>query len=92
MRLSEFITFVQIDQPVMPANIPDPKEQLRELKSLSLDELLNKFVSGVVELAINILIAVIVFYAGKFIITKIHNIVAMILLRRKVDPSILHRL
>ncbi len=88
MRLSEFITFVQIDQPVMPANIPDPKEQLRELKSLSLDELLNKFVSGVVELAINILIAVIVFYAGKFIITKIHNIVAMILLRRKVDPSL----
>lgn len=88
MRLNFISALLQTDPAVLPQNVPDPKEQLHELKSLSLDELLNKFVSGVVELAINILIAVIVFYAGKFIITKIHNLVGVILLRRKVDPSL----
>lgn len=64
------------------------KEQLTELKSMSLDEFINKLVSGAIELAINLTIAIVVFYIGKFIIKRIHNLVAVILLRRKVDASL----
>lgn len=59
------------------------------LKSLSADELIQQFVQGVVKLAINITVAFIVFYLGKFIINKIYNVVGRILLKRQVDSSLM---
>lgn len=64
-------------------------EDLSFLKSLSADELIQQFVQGVVKLAINITAAILVFYAGKFVINKIYNIVGRILLRRHVDSSLM---
>ena len=58
------------------------------LKSLSLDELLKQVVDSMVKFAINLAIAIIVFYIGKFIISRIHNVIALILLRRKADKSL----
>lgn len=58
------------------------------LKSLPVDELINNFVTGLVSLCKSILIAVIVFYVGKFIIRKIYNIVSGVMLRRRVDNSL----
>ena len=46
------------------------QEKAAAWRSLPLDEAVDKFVSGLIELAINILIAAIVFYVGKFIIKK----------------------
>ena len=67
-------------------------EKLQEasdmLKSLSLDELLKQVVDSMVKFAINLAIAIIVFYIGKFIISRIHNVVALILLRRNADKSL----
>ena len=67
-------------------------EKLQEasdmLKSLSLDELLKQVVDSMVKFAINLAIAIIVFYIGKFIISRIHNVIALILLRRKADKSL----
>ncbi len=81
--------FIQIPD-LIPQNFDaeSHRQQVEQLKSLSLDELLNKFVSGTVQLAINLAIAITVFYIGKFIISKIHNVVAVILLKRKVDASL----
>ena len=74
--------------PVVPDSIPDPKEELQMLKSLPLDELLDKMVNGLVSLAINVAIAVVVFYVGRYIINKIYRVISGILLRRKVDASL----
>lgn len=74
---------------------PDPaavaarqSEKIAELKSLSFDDLVHKIASGVVELTINLVVAVLVFYVGKFIIKKITTLVESILLRRKVETSL----
>lgn len=81
--------FLQLpDMPVLPDSVPSPKEEWQMLKSLPVDELLNRFVSGVVSLAINLAIAILVFYVGRFIINKIYRVISGILLRRKVDASL----
>ena len=72
----------------MPDSIPSPKEEIEMLKTLPVDELINKVASSMVQFTINLAIALLVFYAGKFIIGKIHKLVSSVLIRRKVDPSL----
>lgn len=86
MRL---LPLIQDIIPVIPDSVPSVKSELGMLKTLPVDELINRFVSGAVSLAINILIAVTVFYVGKFIIKKIYNILTNIMLRRRVDNSLM---
>lgn len=57
-------------------------------RSLPLEQAVDRFVSGLISLAINILIAAVVFYVGKFIIKKIYNFVLKLLLKRSVDISL----
>lgn len=58
------------------------------LKNLPVDELLDRMVNGMVSLAVNLAIAILVFYVGRFIINKIYRVIAGILLRRQVDASL----
>ncbi|MDE5643939.1 MAG: mechanosensitive ion channel, partial [Muribaculaceae bacterium] len=58
------------------------------LKSLPLDDLLDKFVNYITTFAINLAIALIVFYVGKFVIKKIYGLLTMILNRRHIDASL----
>ena len=70
----------------------DPGKTANEvemIKSLSFDELINNIVQGLVRLAINIAVAILVFYIGKFIINKIYTVVGRMLLRRNVDTSLM---
>jgi len=85
MRL---IQFLQNTLPVLPDSLPSPKEELGMLKNLPLDELINRMVSGIVTLAINLAIAIMVFYIGKFIIGKLYNMVRRIMIQRRVDSSL----
>lgn len=55
---------------------------------MSLDELIEKLMSTLTTFAINLAIALLVFYTGKFIIKKLHAIAANILIRRRVDSSL----
>jgi len=73
----------------LPADsIPTPAQDLKALKSLSFDELINRMVSGLVEFAIHLAIAILVFYVGKFIIRRLFTITATILHRRNVEQSL----
>lgn len=73
----------------LPADsIPAPAQDLKALKSLSFDELINRMVSGLVEFAIHLAIAILVFYVGKFIIRRLFTITATILHRRNVEQSL----
>lgn len=59
-----------------------------EWKSLSVQELINKLATTMVDFAIHLAIAIGVFYLGKFIIRRIYAFVTAILVRRKVDKSL----
>lgn len=82
--------FIQnpLPMPSLPDSVPSPREEWQMLRSLPVDELLNRMVNGIVSLAVNIAIAVVVFYVGKYIINKVYRIMSGILLRRKVDASL----
>lgn len=72
----------------LPDSVPSVKEELGMLKSMPVDELLNAVVSGLVKLAINLTIAVVVFYVGRFIINRLHRLLTSIFIRRRIDQSL----
>jgi len=80
--------FLQTAPNILPDSVPNVKEEISLLKSLPVDELINTVVSGLVKLAINLAIAIVVFYIGRFIINKLHRLLTGIFIRRKVDQSL----
>lgn len=62
--------------------------EAQEIKSLSIEDLTNKLVHTIVDFTIHLGIAILVFYVGKFLIRRIYNFVASILVRRNVDKSL----
>lgn len=80
---------LQITPPaILPDSLPSPREELRQLSTMSFDDLIERFVNGAVEFAINVAIALVVFYVGKFIIKKIYKVVSAIMIRRNADKSL----
>lgn len=59
-----------------------------EFKSMSLEDLINRLAESAVSFAINLAIAIVVFYAGRFIIRKIYRLVSSIFIRRGIDRSL----
>lgn len=76
--------------PAIPADSIKVHAQttLKSLESMSLDDLISRMINGLVEFAIHLAIAILVFYVGKFIIRKIYKIVDTIFLRRRLDKSL----
>lgn len=72
----------------VPDSVPDVHEELSMLRSLPVDELINTVVAGLVRLAINLAIAILVFYLGRFIINKLYRFLAGIFIRRHIDQSL----
>lgn len=78
-----------------PAEAPEAAEKLAKkasdlsaLRSMSLDDFLSKLAQDLTHFAINLGIAIVVFYVGRFIIRKIYALVSSIFLRRRVDASL----
>lgn len=63
-------------------------QDLAELKSLSLNDLLERLANSAVSFMINLAIALIVFYIGRFIIRKIYKVLTAIFSHRHVDKSL----
>lgn len=82
-----FFSPADTDIPVDP-DLPPVQEELKSLSTMSFDELMNQLVSNCVKFAINLAIAILVFYVGKFVITRLYRFVGSIMLRRRVDPSL----
>lgn len=61
---------------------------IKDLSVTSLDSLIEKTVTNITDFAINLAIAITIFYVGKFIIKKLYKLVQKILLRRNVDQSL----
>lgn len=62
--------------------------EISMLKSLPFDELVNQLVSRLIHFGIQLAIAILVFYVGKFVITKLYNVLRRIMLRRNVEASL----
>lgn len=58
------------------------------LKNLSLDDALSKMANSVVDFTFRLIIAIVIFYAGRFIIRKIISFIHNVLEKRKVDLSL----
>lgn len=69
-------------------SVPSVHNELASLKNMSFDDLITKLVGDIVHFAISLAVAIVVFYAGKFIITRLYNLTAAILIRRNVDESL----
>lgn len=63
-------------------------ENLNFEKGMALNEVISILTRNAVDFCIHLVVAALVFYAGRFIIRKIHGFVRRLLLRRKADPSI----
>jgi hypothetical protein len=66
----------------------DSKSFFDSLKGLSFDDALSTIANGIVHFSFKVLIAILVFYVGKFIIKKIYGLVRSIMVNRKVDASL----
>lgn len=74
--------------PAVPDSVAAPAKELGNLKNMSLDDLMTRLVNDLVEFAIHLAIAILVFYVGKFIIRKLYHVTASILTRRNVERSL----
>lgn len=64
------------------------KSAFDALKGLGFDDAISTIANGIVQFTFKLLIAILVFYVGKFIIKKIYALVYSILVNRKVDASL----
>lgn len=78
------------DLPIV--QLPDTPESTHSafetLKGLSLDDALSKIANSFVDFAFRLLIAILVFYAGRYIIKKLYQWINTMMINRKVDPSL----
>lgn len=75
--------------PALPDSVPSHHEEMELLKNLPLDELINRLITSIVTFAINLAIAIFVFYVGRIIINKLYRLIGKILVNRQVDTSIM---
>ena len=78
------------DVPVIPVpdEIPSAANAFAELKGLSFDEAITKIANGLVNFGFKLMIAILVFYVGRFIIRKLYKGVLNVMTRRKMDASL----
>jgi small conductance mechanosensitive channel len=91
MLLNNILLSIQSVAPeaVSDSTIVAKKEALiSSLKTMSIDDLISRLIDGAITLGIRLLIAVVVFYLGQFIIKKLYKISSQILEKRKVGASL----
>lgn len=74
--------------PELADTIVAPAAEIAQLKDMTFDELASTLVSKLIHFSISLAVALLVFYAGKFIITRLYTFVERIMLRRHVDASL----
>lgn len=93
MNLASILSFLsaqadQIPTPQIP--VPEVSNQSfwKGLEGLSLDELIQKMVNGLISFGLKVLLAILVFYVGRYIIRKLYKVVYNIMTHRHIDQSL----
>lgn len=69
-------------------SIAAPAAEIAQLKDLTFDELVSTLTSKLIHFSISLAVAILVFYAGRFIITRLYTFVEKVMLKRHVEPSL----
>lgn len=72
----------------LPDKIESGKAAFDALKGLSFDDAISQIANSLVHFSFKLLIAILVFYVGKFIINKLYKMINRIMITRKMDPSL----
>lgn len=64
------------------------KSAFEALKGLSFDDAISQIANSLVNFSFKLLIAILVFYVGRYVINKLYRMVNRIMISRKVDPSL----
>ncbi len=80
----------QNDLPIveLPDSIASKSIEWSELKGLSVDDALTKIANTLVDFSFKLLIAIFIFYLGRFIIRKIYKTTLRVMTSRNMDPSL----
>lgn len=78
----------QLPEPAPADTVAKASSGMKALENMSFDDFINRAVSGIVDFAIHLAIAILVFYVGKFIIQRIYKVVDSIFIRRQFDRSL----
>ena len=80
---------LQTDNVVVPDTAVSTSEGMFDsLKGLSFDDAIAKIANGLVDFGFRLIIAIFVFYVGKFIIKRLYKTVRTIMLNRNIDVSL----
>ncbi len=82
--------FQSDDLPIvdLPDKLESGKAAFKALEGLSFDDAITKIANSVVDFSFRLLIALLIFYVGKFIIARIFKMVRSVLVSRRVDASL----
>ncbi len=78
------------DVPIVPLPVGAEKGKaaFEALKGLSFDDAITKIANGMVSFAFRLVIAIVVFYVGKFIIRKLYTLIRGIMMRHHMEASL----
>ncbi|MBD5175782.1 MAG: mechanosensitive ion channel [Bacteroidales bacterium] len=82
------LQFPDPDITALSDSIPTRAEEMSVLSNLTFDELVQKVVHSLVTFAINLAIAIVVFYVGRYAIRKIYNFLSTVFVKRSLDRSL----
>lgn len=93
MNLASILSFLsaQAEQiPVPQIPVPEVSNQSfwKGLEGLSLGELIQKMVNGMISFGLKVGIAILVFYVGRYIIRKLYKMVYNVMTHRHIDQSL----
>ena len=69
-------------------SIPSATQEIASISTMTFDELVQKVVNSLVTFAINLAIAILVFYVGRYVIRKIYNFLSTVFVKRSLDRSL----
>ena len=75
--------------PEVPATeIPDASAFWAQFKGMGFEELFTTITDSIVRFGLRLMLAILVFYIGRFLIGRVYRMVFGVMTRRKVDPSL----
>lgn len=72
----------------LPENLADHASWWADLKGLGFEDAISKIANGLVSFGFKLLIAILVFYVGRFIIRKIYKGTLNVMVKRRIDQSL----
>lgn len=91
--MNQLLTFILAQTPTSNENpaadvLKKEEEFFASFKGLSLDRILDKLCNTLVDFGFKLLVAIVVFYIGRFIIRKLYSFTRSVMERRGTDPSL----